>query len=258
MRFLVIEDEKLAADRLVNLVKQIVPEANLAGTADSVKSAIRWFQNNPKPDLIFMDIQLADGLSFSIFEKIKVEGPIIFTTAYNEYALKAFKVNSIDYLLKPIDKDELSKALEKFNALYKNHNAQPQTYDAGLMKQVLQMFSNPYKTRFVVKVGEHLRHLDVEDVSHFSSVEKETFLITFSGKNYGLDQSLDQLEELVDPGNFFRINRKYLVNLRSIKDIISYSGSRLKLILSASNEEDILVSREKVQEFKNWLEGEKK
>jgi two-component system LytT family response regulator len=258
MRFMVIEDEKLAAERLINMVQQLDPASVLVGTADSVKSAVHWYKNNPKPDLIFMDIQLADGLSFSIFEKIKIDTPIIFTTAYNVYAIKAFKVNSIDYLLKPIDKAELSLAMEKFNRLYRNRETTGNVYDAGLMKQVLQMFANPYKTRFVVKVGEHLRHINQEELSHFSSLEKETFLNTFSGKIYGLDQSLDQLEELVDPRIFFRINRKYLINLKSIKDIISYSGSRLKLILNTSGDEDILVSREKVQDFKDWLEGEKK
>jgi len=240
------------------MVKEIVMDAINVGTADSVKSSIRWYENNPRPDLIFMDIQLADGLSFSIFEKVRIEVPVIFTTAYNEYAIKAFKVNSIDYLLKPIDKEELARAIEKFHSLYNKTEVRQSSYDAGLMKQVLQMFANPYKTRFVVKVGEHLRHLDIEDVSHFSSLEKETFLNTFSGKSYGLEQSLDQLETLVDPKNFFRISRKYIINLRSIKDIISYSGSRLKLILSVASEDEMLVSREKVQEFKNWLEGEKK
>jgi two-component system LytT family response regulator len=258
MQFLVIEDEKLAAERLINMVQQLEPGSVLVGITDSVKSAVHWYKNNPKPDLIFMDIQLADGLSFSIFEKIKIDTPIIFTTAYNVYAIKAFKVNSIDYLLKPIDKAELSLALEKFNRLYKNNATTGNVYDAGLMKQVVQMFANPYKTRFVVKVGEHLRHIDQEELSHFSSLEKETFLNTFSGKIYGLDQSLDQLEELVDPRIFFRVNRKYLINLKSIKDIISYSGSRLKLILNNSSDDDILVSREKVQDFKDWLEGKKK
>jgi len=258
MQFLVVEDEKLAAERLINMVLQLEPGSVLAGTADSVKSAVHWYKNNSKPDLIFMDIQLADGLSFTIFDKIKIDAPIIFTTAYNVYAIKAFKVNSIDYLLKPIDKAELSLAIEKFNKLYKDRKTKDTLYDAGLMKQVLQMLSNPYKTRFVVKVGEHLRHIDQEELSYFCSEEKETYLNTFSGKIYGLDQSLDQLEELVDPRIFFRINRKYLINLKSIKDIISYSGSRLKLILNTSNDEDILVSREKVQDFRTWLEGEKK
>ncbi len=255
MRFLVIEDEKLAADRLIGMVKEIIPEAVLVGQADSVKSSVRWLQGNPAPDLVFMDIQLADGLSFKIFDFIKVEAPVIFTTAYNEYAINAFKVNSVDYLLKPIDRQELQQAIGKFNRLFKKE--EKVLLDNAVMHKIVQMFSNPYKARYVVKVGEHLRHIGIEEVAFFHSMEKETFLNTFSGKCYGLEYSLDQLEQLTDPKNFFRINRKYLVNLKAIKDIISYSGSRLKLKISDRDDEDALVSREKVAEFKNWLEGDK-
>jgi DNA-binding LytR/AlgR family response regulator len=254
MRFLVIEDEKLAAERLIGMVKEIIPEAVLAGQADSVKSSVRWLQNSPAPELIFMDIQLADGVSFKIFEFITVEAPVIFTTAYNEYAINAFKVNSVDYLLKPIDRGELQKAIDKFNKLFKHER---QVLDNAVMHKIVQMLSNPYKARYVVKVGEHLRHIGIEEVAFFHSMEKETFLNTFSGKCYGLEYSLDQLEQLTDPKNFFRINRKYLVNLKAIKDIISYSGSRLKLKITDKDDGDTLVSREKVAEFKMWLEGDK-
>jgi DNA-binding LytR/AlgR family response regulator len=255
MRFLVIEDEKLAADRLIGMVKEIVPGSILVGQADSVKSSVRWLQNNPVPELIFMDIQLADGVSFKIFDFITVEAPVIFTTAYNEYAINAFKVNSVDYLLKPIDRLELEKAIDKFNKLFGRH--EKVALDNSVMLKIVQMFSNPYKARYVVKVGEHLRHIGIEEIAFFHSMEKETFLNTFSGKCYGLEYSLDQLEQLTDPKNFFRINRKYLVNLKAIKDIISYSGSRLKLKVGDKDDDDTLVSREKVSEFKNWLEGDK-
>lgn len=255
MRFLVIEDEKLAAERLIGMVKEIIPEAIPVGQADSVKSAVRWLQNNLAPELIFMDIQLADGLSFKIFDFITVEAPVIFTTAYNEYAINAFKVNSVDYLLKPIDRQELEKAIDKFNRVFKKE--EKVRLDNAVMHKIVQMFSNPYKARYVVKVGEHLRHIAIEEVAFFHSMEKETFLNTFSGKCYGLEYSLDQLEQLTDPRNFFRINRKYLVNLKAIRDIISYSGSRLKLKITDKDDDDTLVSREKVSEFKNWLEGDK-
>lgn len=256
MNFLVVEDEKLAAQRLIGMVKELNSDATLVGHTDSVKSSVRWLQNNASPDLIFMDIQLADGLSFIIFDMISVQSPVIFTTAYNEYAIKAFKVNSVDYLLKPIDREELQKAMEKYSRLF------PRTHekvlvDNSVVQKVLQMFSNPYKARYVIKVGEHLRHIGIEEVAFFHSMEKETFLNTFAGKSYGLEYSLDQLEELTDPKQFFRINRKYLINLKSIKDIITYSGSRLKLKIGEVDNDDTLVSREKVSEFKNWLEGDK-
>ena len=257
MKFLVIEDEKLAADRLIGLVKELDSGFELVGKTDSVKSSVRWLQNNVAPDLILMDIHLADGISFKIFELIKVEVPVIFTTAYNEYAIRAFKVNSIDYLLKPIDRDDLQKAIDKFNHLFQKPEEKV-VYDSGVMEKLIQMFSNSYKARFVVRVGEHLRHISIEEVAFFHSMEKETYLSTFTGKSYGLEYSLDQLEELTDPKSFFRINRKYLISLKSIKDIIAYSGSRLKIKINDQNDDETLVSREKVAEFKNWLEGDKK
>ncbi len=256
MKFLVVEDEKLAADRLIVMVKEIVPESELLGRADSIKSTVRWLQTNPSPDLIFLDIQLADGISFKIFDLVKIEVPVIFTTAFNEYAIRAFKVNSIDYLLKPIDKEDLEKALDKFHRLFKKPEDKV-TYDAAMMQKIVQMFSNPYKARYVVKIGEHLRHIGIEDIAFFYSMEKETYLSTFTGKSYDLDYSLDQLEELTDPKTFFRINRKYFISLKAIKDIISYSGSRLKIKISEKEDNETIVSREKVTEFKNWLEGNK-
>ena len=256
MIFFVIEDEKLAADRLIALVKEIEPGLEFGGKADSIKSAVNLFKNNAAPDLVFMDIQLADGLSFKIFDLVKIETPVIFTTAYNEYAIKAFKVNSIDYLLKPIDKEELRSALEKFNRMAKKPEEKV-VYDGAAMQKILQMFSNPYKARFLIKVGEHLRHIGVDEIAIFYSMEKETYLTTSTGKTYGLEYSLDQLEELTDPKMFFRINRKYIINLKAIKDIITYSGSRLKVKVNDSDSDEMIVSREKVAEFKNWLEGEK-
>lgn len=256
MIFFVIEDEKLAADRLINLVKTINPELELGGKADSIKSAVNLFKNSAAPDLVFMDIQLADGLSFKIFDLVKIETPVIFTTAYNEYAIRAFKVNSVDYLLKPIDKDELKNALGKFERMVKQPEGKP-VYDGAAMQKILQMFSNPYKARFLIKVGEHLRHIGVEEIAFFYSMEKETYLNTIAGKTYGLEYSLDQIEELTDPKIFFRINRKYIISLKSIKDIITYSGSRLKIKVNDFDTDEMIVSREKVAEFKNWLEGEK-
>ncbi|NJK94288.1 MAG: response regulator transcription factor [Bacteroidetes bacterium] len=256
MKYLVIEDEQLAAERLITLVNELVPEAILVGKADSVKSAVRWLQSHTAPDLIFMDIQLADGLSFKIFELCKVEAPVIFTTAYNEYAIRAFKVNSVDYLLKPIDINDLKESIDKYFRLFQKPEDRV-TLDDSTMQKILKMFSNPFKARFVIKVGEHLRHIGIEDVAFFHAMEKETFLTTIAGKSYGLEYSLDQLEELTDPKIFFRINRKFLISLKAIKDIISYSGSRLKIKVGEKEYEDMIVSREKVSDFKNWLEGDK-
>jgi DNA-binding LytR/AlgR family response regulator len=251
MNVLIIEDERLAAERLESLVKQYDPKINIVGFCDSVSASVKWFNSNPAPDLAFLDIQLADGLSFEIFEQSIVDCPVIFTTAFDEYAIKAFKVNSIDYLLKPIDLEELSGAIEKFKktqrpeAIPKQH----QVFD-----KVLQMLSHNYKQRFVIKVGEHIRSIPVENILYFYSYEKATFLHTSDNRNYVIDYPLEQLESLVDPGLFFRINRKYMIAMNSFEDIIAYSNSRLKVELLHSDDQDVIVAREKVKEFKNWLD----
>jgi two-component system, LytTR family, response regulator len=253
MQVLVIEDEKLAAERLIDMIVEIEPSVHILKSLDSVKASVRWFSANPQPDLIFMDVQLADGLCFEIFEKTSIESPVIFTTAYNEYALRAFKVNSIDYLLKPIDKTELQLAINKFQKLKSEISGtfiQPH-----LLKQVMEMIKNPYKSRFVVRVGEHIKAIGIEDVAYFYTSEKSSFLRTLVGRDFAIDCSLDQLEEELNPDKFFRVSRQFIVALPHIKDIIAYSGSRLKLVVTSSDQMEILVSREKVTTFKKWLEG---
>ncbi len=252
MNVLIIEDEIQAARRLENLINELLPQAIISGRTDSVKSAVKWFNNNPHPDLIFMDIQLGDGLSFEIFEMTTISAPVIFTTAYDEYALKAFKVNSIDYILKPVDKDELRGALEKFNTL-KLTNVGKVDFSNSIT-QVMELFTKKYKERFVIKVGEHLRTVEVKDILYFFSSDKATFCTTREGRSHILDFTLDQLELMVNPEEFFRINRKYLVGTAAIQDIISHTNSRLKLILKDCPDQDIIVSRERVQEFKQWLD----
>lgn len=252
MNVLIIEDEIQAARRLENLINELLPQAIISGRTDSVKSAVKWFNNNPHPDLIFMDIQLGDGLSFEIFEMTTISAPVIFTTAYDEYALKAFKVNSIDYILKPVDKDELRGALEKFNTL-KLTNVGKVDFSNSIT-QVMELLTKKYKERFVIKVGEHLRTVEVKDILYFFSSEKATFCSTREGRSHILDFTLDQLELMVNPEEFFRINRKYLVGTAAIQDIISHTNSRLKLILKDCPDQDIIVSRERVQEFKQWLD----
>jgi DNA-binding LytR/AlgR family response regulator len=251
MNYIIAEDEKPTAERLLKLISKIAPELNHLATFDSVSSSVKWLKANKHPDLAFFDIQLADGISFEIFEQVDIEFPVIFTTAFNEYAIKAFKVNSIDYLLKPIDEKELSQAIQKFQ---KGFAQKPQALSNDAIAKALSMLTNTYKTRFVVKVGEHIRMIPVEEIALFFSSEKYTFIRTIAGRDYGIDQSLDQLSNLLNPNDFFRVSRKHIVALSAIKDIIAYSGSRLKVKLSVATDEDVLVSREKVAEFKGWLD----
>jgi len=250
MNCLIIEDEKFAAERLAGLIKTYDPTIEIIGVVKSVKNAVEWLDSHQAPDLLFMDIQLADGLSFEIFEQTLVKTPVIFTTAYDEYALKAFKVNSIDYLLKPIDQVELNKAIGK----YKESNT-PKVIPVQVFDSIMHSLTKNYKNKFIVKVGEHIKLFAIENVQCFYSMEKYTFLQNNSGRDYAINYTLDQLEELLDPAQFFRINRKFIVSLSSISDIISYSNSRLKVKLNTNESDDLIVSREKVQDFKKWLES---
>ncbi len=255
MKVLLIEDEKPAANRLTTLIQQYDPDIEIVARLDSVKKSVAWLRANPKPELTFMDIQLGDGLSFEILETIPFKAPIIFTTAYDEYAIKAFKANSVDYLLKPIDFDELSSAIDKYKELHMPGN-EPVTTAESMenLQKAIGMLTRQYKSRFVVKVGEHLHAIPVEKIAYFFSMEKMTYLQTEKGKKFIIDYPLDRLEEMVDPRNFFRINRKYLVGMDAIQDIITYSSSRLKLNLKQTDEMDTIVSRDRVQAFKEWLD----
>lgn len=252
MKVLLIEDEPPAANRLKSLIKKVNPASEFVGIVDSVKSAISWFKNNQTPDLIFMDVQLADGISFEIFEKVELTSPIIFTTAYDQYAIKAFKVNSIDYLLKPIDEQDLTAAINKFNSFSQVN--QVQSLAINRLSDAMRMLTKKYKERFVTKVGEHLKFIDVSDILYFFSSEKITFCKAGDGKKHILDFTMDQVELMVDPALFFRINRKYIVSINSIADMISHSNSRIKLILKLSDDSDVIVARERVNDFKNWLD----
>jgi DNA-binding LytR/AlgR family response regulator len=219
----------------------------------SVEESIHWFQNNKHPDLIFLDIQLSDGLSFEIFEAVEIRSAVIFTTAYDEYALQAFKLNSIDYLLKPIDDEDLNTAIEKFTA--RTPQKQSVTLDFNDIKKLLvNPIERDYKKRFSVKVGQHLKLINIEDIECIYSENKGTYAHTTGGRNYLLDLTLDQLEEELEPHVFFRISRKFYININAIKDMVSYTNSRLKIKLKHFNEQEIIVARERVKDFKNWLE----
>lgn len=250
MNCLIIEDEKVAAERLSKLIKTYDQYIVIMEIIQSVKNAVKWLNTNQAPDLIFMDIQLADGLSFEIFEQTIVKTPVIFTTAYDEYALKAFKVNSIDYLLKPIDQDELNNAIDKFK-----ENNTPKEIPTLVFDNILQSLTKKYKNKFVIKVGEHIKVFTINDVQCFYSMEKYTFLQNNAGRDYAIGYSLDQLEDILDPARFFRINRKFIVSSLAILDIISFSNSRLQVKLNSNKSDDLVVSREKVQNFKKWLES---
>ncbi|RAI94882.1 LytR/AlgR family response regulator transcription factor [Algoriphagus yeomjeoni] len=249
MKILIIEDEKPAAKLLLKQIEVHFKDAEIFGNLDSISTAIEWFQRNPAPDLIFCDIQLADGLSFEIFEKVKLSTPIIFTTAFDQYAIKAFHVNAIDYLLKPIDPEDLARAVDKFKA-----NQIRSTIELDVLKNLLTPKKTSYKSRFLVRFGEKIQSIPVEDISFFYSEERVTFLQTHEAKKYVLESTLEQTEEQVDPGNFFRLNRKYLCSMTSIDGIFSYSNSRLKVTLKNCSDQDILISREKVGDFKSWLD----
>jgi two-component system, LytTR family, response regulator len=250
MKVLIVEDEKLSAGRLSQMLQKLVPGVQILKITDSVSTTIEYLQTHPPIDVGFFDIQLADGLSFAVFEQIRVPFPVIFTTAFNEYTIQAFKVNSIDYLLKPVDEKSLSHALKQ----YRESKAFNNTLSDQAVAKALGMLTREYKSRFLVKIGEHLRVITIEEVALFYALEKTVFIKTFQDRNYPIDFSLDQLAELLDPERFFRVNRKHILAMNAITDIIVYSGSRFKLKLTVPVDEDILVSRERVAEFKEWLD----
>ena len=250
MNILIIENEKPAADKLVRLLTKIDNSITILGVIETVEETINRLREKPIPDLILMDIQLDDGLCFEIFETVTVDIPIIFTTAYDEYILKAFKVNSIDYLLKPVDEALLKSALAKFIKLYADKDPFKRDF-----KQLLFEFRNQYKSRFLIKIGEKYKSVPAGEISHFYISERSVFLSDNKGKDYGIDYSLDQLQTMLDPRKFFRINRECIVNIEAISLMYSYSSSRLQLTLKEKEKSDLfVVSREKVTEFKRWID----
>jgi DNA-binding LytR/AlgR family response regulator len=251
MNVIIIEDEKPAARRLNRMLAAL--DIKVQQMLHSVEESLNWLQNNEHPDLIFLDIQLSDGLSFEIFEEIEVKSAIIFTTAYDEYALKAFKLNSIDYLLKPIDDDELAAAVHQFK------EQQPSQSDVQVnLDDIRKLLVNPvdrkFKKRLSIKVGQHIKIIHINEIECFYSENKATYIHTSENRNYLLDNSLENWQEQLDPEQFFRVNRTFIVHINAIKDIVAYSNSRLKLILHSYNEQEIIVSRERVKDFKNWID----
>ena len=247
MNLVIIEDEKIAADYLEKCIQEYNADFKVVKKLDSVESSVKWLSNN-KADLLFVDIHLADDISFRIFEHIDIQTPVIFTTAYDQYAIKAFKVNSIDYLLKPIDKTELFNALNKF-VQFKNSTP----VDLKLLLEEFKTQKNSFQNRFLVSSGQKLKSLNFDQIAYFFSEQKLTFLVSKDGKHYILDNSLDKLETLLDPANFFRINRQFIISFSSIKNMFNYSKSRVKLELEPNIEKETVVSVERSAEFRNWL-----
>ncbi len=250
MKVAIIEDEPLAAEKLMRYLEKYSQEISVLITLPSLKLAIPWIKENQNQvDLFFMDIQLVDGISFEIFTEIEVHKPVVFTTAYDEYALDAFKVNSIDYLLKPITFSALSNAIKKLKSF-------KQPFNSSSLKPVIEHISSKkLKDRFLVKIGNHLKTIDVGKIYFFYAEGRDVFLNSQSGKKYIIDYNLEDILTLVDNKLFFRINRSYIVNLKAIKDVIVYSNRRLKLVLGYDEKKEMIVSREKVSEFKRWYEG---
>lgn len=267
LRCIIVEDEPLAARRLADMLARQPEPLEILGTAESVVQAVALLRDIT-PDVLFLDIQLADGLSFEIFEQVAVRCPVIFTTAYDQYALQAFKVNSVDYLLKPIDADELAAAVAKLRQRLPAASAPAAApaFDPALLAQLMQQMQQAlpgssapsaanYKTQFVVRVGEHLKVVPLDQIAYFFSLEKATFLQTAEGRKFVVDYTMDQLETLLDPRRFFRLNRAYLAQQSAIQDIIHYTNSRLQTVLKPmAPDAQVLVSREKVNVFKSWLD----
>ncbi|PRP66308.1 LytR/AlgR family response regulator transcription factor [Nonlabens agnitus] len=259
MKILIVEDEKPAARRLTRMLEKI--EMQASANVHSVKEAVDYLSSNTAPDLIFLDIQLSDGLSFEIFEHVQVDSAIIFTTAYDEYALKAFKLNSIDYLLKPIDAEELEQAVDKYKLRFRESDNSQSTVaniNPADLQQIAALLTNQttsYKNRYTVKVGEHIKLFTADEIQLFYSENKGTYINLLNGRNYLIDSKLEHVETELDPKKFFRISRQAIVSIDSINDIVAYTNSRLKVKISSFDEFDLVVSRERVKEFKGWLEG---
>ena len=255
MTVIIVEDEELSSQKLERLLLKNDNSIKILAKLDTVTSAVKWFSENPMPDLAFFDIQLSDGLSFEIFRQVKITCPVVFTTAFNQYAIDAFKVNSIDYLLKPFDIEDIQRAFDKLKLL-RSHTNSAVVHDVQVIQNMLQLLDkSKYKTRFMIKIGENITSIATDDIAYFQGENKIAWAFLKSGKKYPIDYTLNRLEEMLDPICFFRLNRQYISAIESIKQIISHSNSRLKIVFHGTppEKEDIIISREKVEEFKTWL-----
>lgn len=254
IRVVIVEDEPLAAERLGIILSQYDSSAVTIACLESVEDSVKWFQQNALPDLVFLDIELGDGNSFEIFKQIEIRCPVIFTTAYDQYAIDAFRLNSIDYLLKPVTQEAMTRAMNKFKDLSVSN------VSASLINQLLENRNGhsekAFKNRFLVKLGSRLFFLDTTDIAWFFADDKTVYLVSTEGVKYAVDFTLEKLEQMLNPNQFFRLNRKIIVNADSIKEIKTFINSRLKIHLAANKQsEEVVVSRERVQAFKEWAGG---
>ena len=254
MKVLVIEDEELAQKQLKKLLHKIDPSVVIMETLETVRASVDWLKNNDEPDLIFLDIQLADGESFDIFNQVEISSPVIFITAYDQYALKAFEVNSIDYLLKPLEKSQLEASLRKYQGLKQKFSNKSASLTGEQIDRILSSQQPEYKTRFITKTGDSIKYISIEDVSYFFSSQEITYLVAKEGKKYVIDYTLDDLIQVLDKKEFFRISRKYIAKISAIDQVRKYFNSRLKVTLNPPVDDDILISRVRVPEFLTWLE----
>ena len=251
MKILILEDESLAAERIIKMLAQIDSTFEVVGEIKSIDQGKKWFNDNPAPDLIISDIRLLDGLSFDLFKTLDIETPVIFTTAYDQYAIKAFEVNSIDYLLKPIEKDKLSESIAK-HQLRVAENKFPADFEG--LYDLIQNQKKSFKSRFLIRVGQKIVAVPVEKISYFYSQNKLTYIVTKEGKKLPTDQTLETLEEQLDPQTFYRANRQVIVSFDSIAEIHPYFKGRLKIDLQPEVDLEIVISSEKTPEFKSWLD----
>lgn len=253
MKILIIEDEELAVKKLHKMLISIDKDVEVIANLDSIESSVEWLQNNEAPDLIMMDIELLDGQSFEIFNRVKVMSPVIFTTSYDEYALKAFKVNSVDYLLKPIQKEDLTAALDKYKKMFVA--AAPPSINMDMLVKELQQKLQPkeFRKRFLVKNVQKLVSVETDEIAYFYSDGRLNFFKTYDNKKYVVDYTMDEMEDMLDPEKYFRISRSFYVSIASVDQINDYFGNRLILTLKPAVDKEALVSREKVTEFKKWL-----
>jgi DNA-binding LytR/AlgR family response regulator len=257
MKILIVEDEELAIEKLRKTLRAVDAEAEVVGVVSSIQSSVDWLMSNPAPDVILMDIELSDGQSFEIFNQVQVKSPVIFTTSYDEYAIKAFKVNSIDYLLKPVEEEELKAALEKFNRLQQNYAHRPATNISvnNLVNELKSQLQPPgYRNRFLVKHGQQLISVETKEIAYFFAEGRLCYFLTWDKYKYVVDYTIEQLGEMVDPTQYFRVNRAYLIHIKSIQQIHNYFNGKLKLHLRPTVEkDDVIVSRERATEFKEWM-----
>ena len=258
MKVLIIEDEPFAQQELKRLLEAIDGEIDVVDMLDSIEDTVEWLKKNKSPELIFLDIQLADGLSFDIFKQTEVNSPVIFTTAYDQYAIKAFELNSIDYLLKPIEKTKLQKALHKFqrmiNQLGKNVSHEI-TLSKKQLDSILELTRKDFKSRFITKSGNLIKHIHTSNIAYFFAEDNVVFLITRTGERYIIDNSIEEINNIIDPKSFFRLNRAFITHIDSIHKVHKYLNSRLKLELIPKCEKEVIISRKRVPDFLEWLEG---